>query len=200
MEERPMIQNRRFLFAAVLAILAGLPFLIRDAAAADEAELWRLLGSGNHVALMRHALAPGTGDPDGFQLRDCATQRNLDDQGRAQAARIGDRIRRAGLKQVRVVSSQWCRCLETARLLGLGPVEDLPALNSFFQRWDDRAPQTRALATWIAEADLSRPTVLVSHQVNISALTGSYTQSGEMVIARRSDDGALRVVGSIATN
>jgi phosphohistidine phosphatase SixA len=165
----------------------------------DTDTLWRSLRSGGHVALLRHALAPGTGDPAHFSLEDCQTQRNLSEQGRGQARRIGMRLRDNGIESAAVFSSQWCRCLETAELLGLGAVEPLPVLNSFFGRSDRRQPQTEALGKWIAEADLDRPIVLVTHQVNITALTGVYPASGELVIVRRTDDGALAVAGTIET-
>ena len=149
---------------------------------------------------MRHAIAPGTGDPANFALRDCSTQRNLSAEGRAQAAAIGDRFRANGMDAARVVSSQWCRCLETAQLLGLGPVEELPALNSFFRRSERREPQTQALRDWLAGQDLEHPLVLVTHQVNITALTGVYPASGQLVVLRRSDNGDISVVGSIRTD
>ena len=85
------------------------------------------------VILMRHALAPGIGDPEIFQVDRCETQRVLNDTGRRQAQRLGDQLRRAGLAATQVYSSQWCRCLETAELLDLGPVIEEPGLNSFFQ-------------------------------------------------------------------
>ncbi|MEM6421797.1 MAG: histidine phosphatase family protein, partial [Pseudomonadota bacterium] len=91
---------------------------------------------------MRHALAPGTGDPAAFELRDCATQRNLDARGRAQAVATGQMIRDAGIRIDAVLSSQWCRCLDTARLLDLGPVIEEPALNSFFRDRARGRPQT----------------------------------------------------------
>ena len=183
-------------FALVLAVLvnsAGPSF------AADQG-LWQALKSGGHFALVRHALAPGTGDPSDFVLGDCATQRNLSQEGRAQAERIGVRFRANGIAAAKVYSSQWCRCLQTADLLGLGPVEELPILNSFFRRSESRAPQTRALKTWIEAADLGEPTVLVTHQVNITALTGVFPASGELVIVRSGSGGALSVVGTIETD
>ena len=167
--------------------------------AADDAALWRALNSAGHVALLRHALAPGTGDPAHFVLRDCSTQRNLSREGRDQAARIGARFAANGIGQARVLSSQWCRCLETAKLLGLGPVEELPVLNSFFRRYERREPQTRGLEDWLAGQPLDRPVVLVTHQVNITALTGVYPSSGELVVVRRAEDGALTVLGTIET-
>jgi broad specificity phosphatase PhoE len=167
-------------------------------AAADSA-LWKALRTGESIALLRHAIAPGTGDPSEFTLGDCETQRNLSAKGRAQAARIGARFRANGISGARVVSSQWCRCLETASLLNLGSVEELPALNSFYQQAERRDVQTQALTTWLAEQGFGEPLVLVTHQVNITALTDHYPASGEIVIARRSGDGNIRMVGSIRT-
>ena len=168
--------------------------------AADNASvLWNALKSGGHFALLRHAIAPGTGDPPEFQLRQCSTQRNLSDAGRDQARQIGDRFRRNGIDRARVFSSQWCRCLETARLLRLGPFEELAALNSFFQNYARRDPQTQAALVWLGVQDLAQPLVLVTHQVNISALTGTFAGSGELVIVRRSPAGTLKVIGTIET-
>lgn len=149
---------------------------------------------------MRHAIAPGTGDPPEFMLGDCNTQRNLSSEGREQAMRIGARFRENGIHTARVFSSQWCRCLETARLLELGTVDDLPIINSFFQQYENREPQTEALREWIAVQDLDEPLVLVTHQVNITALTGIFPNSGEMVIIRRSSGAEIEVVGTIKTD
>lgn len=170
------------------------------ASAAQEAALWQALASKGHVALLRHAIAPGGGDPPQFVLGDCARQRNLSEQGRQQAQRIGARFRKNGLDAARVFSSQWCRCLETARLLGLGPVTELPVLNSFFQRPERGNRQTKALEAWLADQDLDKPLVLVTHQVNITALTGVYPASGELVVIARSKDGKISTLGSIRTD
>lgn len=151
-----------------------------------------------HVLMLRHAYAPGIGDPPGFRLDDCASQRNLDQTGRQQAAAIGDWLRAQGVRQARVYSSQWCRCQETARLLELGPVTPLPALNSFFQRPEDSAPTTRALLDFLATQPADGPLlILVTHQVNISAVTGNGIGSGEGVLLARQPDGALRVVRTL---
>ncbi len=149
------------------------------------------------VALLRHADAPGTGDPAGFALGDCATQRNLGDAGRAQARAIGARLRRAGVR-ARVFSSAWCRTRETADLLGLGPVTLLPALNSFFQDSAAGPAQTEALRRFIADWT-GGPLILVTHQVNITALTGVYPRSGELVLLRRGPDG-VRAEGRVQTS
>jgi phosphohistidine phosphatase SixA len=169
-------------------------------AAAEEAELWRALASRGHVALLRHAIAPGTGDPPDFAVGDCSTQRNLSQEGRAQAERIGNRFRDNGIEAARVVSSQWCRCLDTAELLGLGAVEELPLLNSFYQRTERRKPQTEALNEWLAGQEILGPLVLVTHQVNISALTGVYVASGELVVIQIAENGEIEVLGSIETD
>lgn len=168
-------------------------------AKAGEAELWDALRNGGHVALMRHAFAPGTGDPEGFTIDDCTTQRNLSDQGRSQARRIGQKFRDNGIDSARVYTSQWCRCRDTAELLHLGLVSDQPALNSFYQRWENREPQTRAIMDWLGRQDLSNVHVLVTHQVNITALTGIFPSSGELVIVRGMDNAELLVIGTIET-
>lgn len=149
---------------------------------------------------MRHALAPGTGDPPEFSVNDCSTQRNLSDEGRQQAKRIGDRFRANGIQEAVVFSSQWCRCMDTAELLGLGAVTELPVINSFFQDYSRREPQTKMLREWLGKQDFAKPLVLVTHQVNINALTNVYTSSGEMVIVRINKSGELSVAGSIETD
>jgi phosphohistidine phosphatase SixA len=195
----PVGHEMRFLaFAFVFlgSLLWGLPGIAGEI----DAKLWAALRSGEHVALIRHAIAPGMGDPAQFSLRDCSTQRNLSDEGRDQAARIGTRIRAQGIQTARVFASQWCRCLETARLLKLGKVKELPILNSFFQHNERATQQNQALKEWLARQNLGRPLVLVTHQVNITAISGIYPASGELVIMRRAKSGQLSTVGTIKTN
>jgi broad specificity phosphatase PhoE len=166
-------------FGCCLAILLlALPALAQT----DEGQLIAALREGRAVALMRHALAPGSDDPAGFRLADCATQRNLSADGRAQARATGARLRAAGIATARVYSSQWCRCLETARLLGLGAVTPLPALNSFFGAPSQGAQQTAALAAYLRDREQGEPLILVTHQVNITAFTGAAMGSGEIVL------------------
>ena len=186
--------------AFVAFVLLVFCYSTTGVAAAEEAALWRALASKGHVALLRHAIAPGTGDPSDFAVGDCSTQRNLSEEGRAQAEIIGDRFRDNGIEAARVVSSQWCRCLDTAELLGLGAVEELPLLNSFYQRTERRKPQTEALNEWLASPELLGPLVLVTHQVNISALTGVYVASGELVVIRIAENRKIEVLGSIETD
>lgn len=185
------------------AVLSCLLWVLPGVAAGGESALWAALRSGGHVALLRHAVAPGTGDPPGFVLGDCRTQRNLSGPGREQAARIGARFRANGIRAARVFSSPWCRCLETARLLGLGPVTELSALSSFFAHPERGPEQMQALREWIAERlagePLGEPLVLVTHQVNITSLTGVHPRSGELVVLRRTETGELAVAGTIET-
>jgi len=179
----------------MLLVLTQLP-----AAAADEPRLWDALRSGQHLVLLRHAIAPGTDDPPEFQLGDCSSQRNLSEDGRIQAAAIGDRFRANGIETARVFSSQWCRCLDTARLLGLGEVSELPALNSFFRHPERQRQQTQELTAWLGGQPLEQPLVLVTHQVNITALSGVYPASGELVVVRRMPNGELKPIGKLETD
>jgi phosphohistidine phosphatase SixA len=191
----------RFVWVLSIAFaLLGQTLIACPATASEDAALWRALRSGEHIVLLRHAMAPGTGDPGHFVLGDCSTQRNLSAAGREQASRIGRRLRENGIAAARVHASQWCRALETAELLQLGPVSPLPALNSFFGSRQSGAAQTRTLSEWMRKQDLTKPFVLVTHQVNITALTNVYPASGEMVIVRRTRDGKLRVVGTLQTD
>jgi hypothetical protein len=121
------------------AALFFLPLSAPSASGAEPAALWAALARGGNVAMIRHARAPGTGDPANFTIGDCSTQRNLDETGQSQAQRAGDAFRANKVTVARVLSSEWCRCEETARLLGLGAVKPLSALNSLHAR-QDRSP------------------------------------------------------------
>ena len=148
-----------------------------------DADVWQSLKSGDAVILMRHAMAPGTGDPFDFDLNDCSTQRNLSNEGRAQARLIGDVLRANGIEKASVLSSEWCRCTETAELLGFGQPVKESMLNSFYQDRSTANAQTSRLRSTISDWINSdkRVRILVTHQVNISALTGKFASSGEMV-------------------
>jgi broad specificity phosphatase PhoE len=190
---RALKHAARVVFSMLLAVLPALP---AAAQSSPEAALWAALAGGGHAALIRHALAPGTGDPAGFRLDDCATQRNLSSAGREQARALGKRFREHRATDVAVFSSLWCRCLETARLLNLGEVTPLPALNSFFRDNSPEAAQSAAVRRLIRERAGGKSLVLVTHQVNITALTGVFPNSGEIVVVRPEGDG-LRLVGRI---
>ena len=149
------------------------------------------------VAVVRHAHAPGTGDPASFTLDDCATQRNLGARGRQQAREIGAAIRAAGAIVDRVLTSQWCRCRDTARLLDLGPVEDLPALNSFFRNPARADRQTADLRQFLSGLPPGAAVVLVTHYVNIKSLTGRGVASGEVLLLEIGRAGTISVVDEI---
>jgi len=165
-------------------------------ATADEAG-WATLGRPGGVAVMRHALAPGTGDPVAFELGDCATQRNLDAVGRAQARAIGAELRDRGVTFDRVYASEWCRCIETAELLDVGPVTPLPIVNSFFRDRAAGPAQTAALRDFIAGITGAGRILFVTHQVNITVLTGVVPASGEILALGTGTGGEMAVAGRI---
>jgi len=179
-------------FLAFFLVLLGLP----GAAQADEA-LWDLLKAGGQVAVIRHAsTVPGFGDPPGFRLDDCATQRNLSGAGREEARRIGEAFRDRGVPVGRVLSSRWCRCLETARL-AFGKAEPWAPLDSFF---DDRSrgpEQTRRVRRLAGERPLSGNLILATHQVNSTALTGISPSQGEMIVLTPLGNGDFRIAGRL---
>ncbi len=169
----------RFLLAFYLCCLAGFA----------PAQDMNALKKPGVVALMRHALAPGTGDPAQFVLGNCATQRNLDARGRDQARRTGDSLRAAGVTFDRIWTSQWSRTRDTAELLQPGPVTEQPALNSFYAGQGDGNAQTAQIMDLIEEMPGDARLLIVTHQVNIRALTGLGVSSGEIIIARRTLEG-----------
>jgi 8-oxo-(d)GTP phosphatase len=153
------------------------------------------VNAGGRVLMIRHAHAPGSGDPANFQIGDCSTQRNLNDAGRQQARRIGEWLRGQGITAARVYTSQWCRCRETADLIGLGPVTALPALNSFYDRPEDREPNLTALREFLARQPADGPlVVLVTHYVTIVGITGEAVSSGQGVLLRLQGAGAVDVI------
>lgn len=165
---------------------------------ADSDRVVEGIKTGGHVLMIRHAYAPGTGDPANFRIGDCSTQRNLNDQGRAQARQIGQWLRTRGIDSARVYASQWCRCLETAELIGLGPVAELPALNSFFERPQDRKPNLAALRAFLSKQPADGELiVMVTHFVTISGITGEGVSSGEGMILRLKSEAAVDVLGRL---
>ena len=132
------------------------------------------------VVFMRHALAPGFGDPSNFQLENCATQRNLDSVGQQQAVEIGAEIKRSKTSFAEVLSSEWCRCKETAELLSLQEWTTFPGLNSFFQDFANKGDVLRLLNQKLNALE-SGITLMITHQVVIRAITGQSVGSGELI-------------------
>lgn len=172
---RPML---RLLALCLIALVGAAP------AAADEEAALAALRSGGHVALMRHAEAPGVADPPGFRVDDCATQRNLGEKGRADAAAMGAMLRDRRAWIGKIVSSPWCRCRDTATLMNLGPVEIVETLGNPVVLRDRRqalVEGTRALVdSWRGEGTL----IVVTHGATIQALTGMHPSSGEIFVVR----------------
>jgi phosphohistidine phosphatase SixA len=191
----PLVRFPNYLLALLAWGAVALPGT--PVPAADQAALFEALRTGRAAALIRHAVAPGVGDPAAFRIDDCATQRNLSDEGRDQAWALGERLRAAGIAAARVYSSQWCRCLATARLLDLGDVRELPALNSFFNDRSRAEQQTDELLSFLRAAQPSDPLVLVTHQVNIPELTGAAPRSGEIVVVALPPGRQAAVLGRI---
>jgi phosphohistidine phosphatase SixA len=190
--------SRRSWIGAGLALVAAAA-LPAGTGRADEPALARF-AEGGRVLLMRHALAPGVGDPQGFRLDDCATQRNLNDAGRGQARRLGERLRAVGLTGAKVLSSRWCRARETAELLGLGPVEAFQPIDSVFGVPGERQPSTERLRAYLASLPRDgAPVIMVTHQVNITNLTGIFPESGEALILRLDGTGAPAVEARVTT-
>lgn len=151
------------------------------------------------LLMLRHANAPGNGDPPGFRIEYCATQRNLDASGRAQSVALGQRLARAGVGQAKVYSSQWCRCLETASLLGLGQLEVLPALNSFYPSPAERLPRMAALREFLAQLPTTGgPVILVTHQFTIAEFTGQGIESAGGSLFQLNGTGSPKWLGVLA--
>lgn len=142
----------------------------------------RIAAMDADVIFMRHALAPGFGDPDNFSIDDCSTQRNLNEEGKAQAKRLGAQISSTGIELSDVLSSKWCRCLETARLMNLGEVTPFDGLNSFFQGHVDRDATLALLETYLENKPDDQIDLMVTHQVLIRAMTGISPASGGIVL------------------
>lgn len=144
--------------------------------------VWEAIREGRALVILRHAQAPGIGDPADFRLDDCATQRNLDVQGRMQAQRWGGLFREQGLSFATVYTSRWCRAIDTAEGFGLAQVQRLPALDSFFQVRNQAGKQMLSLRGFIDGLPAGEPVIMVSHQVNITALTGEFPRSAEAFV------------------
>lgn len=166
-------------------ILTGVIFitllLVTEAFARSELEIIKKNISAN-VIFLRHALAPGVGDPENFIKEDCSTQRNLNDKGRLQARLIGNYLRSTNLKFSQILTSEWCRCIDTAKELNLGQWTTFSGLNSFFQEYEKKDQVMNKLQKKLDSLGYSDLALFVTHQVVISEQTGIVPRSGEMVL------------------
>lgn len=165
-----------------------------------QASSWSELRQDGRVALVRHADAPGTGDPAGWRLGDCGTQRNLSERGRAQARALGERFRAQGVPVGRIVSSRWCRTVETARLMNLGEFDQVAAFDNAFVLREQRAQLNAAARSYLASWRGPGVLIVVTHGDNIALLTGVTPAQGEVVVvqaAAEPPDGLLPVIARI---
>jgi phosphohistidine phosphatase SixA len=180
--------------AATLGALSAWPAqAAADKAHAELAQIWRREGG---ALIVRHAVTvSGLGDPPGFVLGQCSTQRNLSDAGRQASRAMGVWMQAQQFKPDAVLSSQWCRCQDTARL-AFGAYEDWPALNSTFDGQGDPAAQQKALRARLLAMPKGQREVWVTHQVIMTALTGAYPEMGEGFLVDR--QGRLLARGRVA--
>jgi phosphohistidine phosphatase SixA len=172
-----------------VTVLLGFCDTAEVARAGDAADAWRALRAGGHVALMRHADAPGgVGDPPGFRVEACATQRNLSDKGRADAEKIGSRLKGEGITFEKILSSPWCRCIDTAKLLNLGMVETEATFGNVVVLKDQRQTLTAGAHTLIARWTARGNLLVVTHGANVQALAGVWLSSGEIVVVKGGSD------------
>jgi broad specificity phosphatase PhoE len=183
------------LFAAGLVLAS-----VSAAPAFAQGDAWALLRQPGHVVFMRHSDAPGSGgygDPPGYRLDDCATQRNLSDEGRAHARRTGEAFRKHGLTFDRVLTSPWCRCKETAQLAIGKEAEIFAPLSNLVGRFEHRDEQVKALKAYLAGLQPNVRVLFVTHGIVINALTGVSPASGEMVIVKPGPGGEPKVAGRL---
>ena len=166
-------------------ILTGVIFitlvLVTEAFARSELEIIQKNISAN-VIFLRHTLAPGVGDPENFIKEDCSTQRNLNNKGRLQARLIGNYLRSTNLKFSQILTSEWCRCIDTAKELNIGQWTTFSGLNSFFQEYEKKDQVMNKLQKKLNSLGYSDLVLFVTHQVVISEQTGIMPRSGEMVL------------------
>ena len=189
---------KRFKISIVIGLITC---LFTQSTFANELAIWDKLKTNNakgYVLLLRHALAPGSGDPANFKLNDCSTQRNLSEQGRADAKDIGIWLKSKQVKIHRVESSRWCRAEETAKLMAIGNVRINKNLDSLFRAADPvKHPQTAAIRKQIVNhRNQDGLLVMVGHFINIGAIVGSGVDSGEGVLVRANVRGEIKIVGS----
>jgi len=177
--------------------MGALALAFSPALPAAEEGIWPRLRRGGLVLLMRHAsTGPGLGDPPGFKLDDCATQRNLSEAGREESRRVGERLRHEKVAIARVYTSPWCRCRETA-MLAFGQAEDWEPLSSYFDlphREEEYSERVRKRIAGYATRKVAGNVVMVTHNVNIAALTRLSVATGEIVVVRPDGCCSLRTV------
>jgi len=186
----------RRLFFVLFAYLSACPAIAADLP--SEESLWNTLRSGGAIVLIRHAVTdPGVGDPPGFTLDDCSTQRNLSAKGRADAKRIGEVFRKQKVPIADVLSSRWCRCIDTAQL-AFGRVTPVAMLDSMFN--DSVKPaheKVREVFTAVGRRTGAGNLILVTHAQNIQALTEVSPSPGEMLVVTMDGPRKFQLLGRL---
>ena len=157
-------------------------------------KILNLLQEGNKIIFIRHAIAPGNGDPENFNIKDCSTQRNLSENGIKQSKKIGLFFKNNKIKIDKVLSSQWCRCKDTAKY-AFKNFKTFDALNSFYDEKfaANEAKQIKDLKNYIKRWNSDKNLVLITHFVVISSILNTGASSGEIIIS----DKNFNIVGSI---
>ena len=171
--------------------------LITPIKADSNQNLLNQLKDGGKLIFIRHAYAPGSGDPNNFNLNDCSTQRNISDNGRKQAQNIGEFFRKNKIKIDKVLSSEWCRCKETAKI-AFKDFSTISFLNSFYSSKfaKNKKKQIKALNDYIKKFESNKNLILITHYVLISEVLDYAPSSGEIVVS----DKNFNMVGSIEIN
>ena len=190
----------RFLSYTLVNLLVLLSFSFTLQAEEKTTSQIEAMQSNGYILMIRHALAPGFGDPSDIKIGDCSTQRNLNQVGREQATNIGKWLNKQNIKPSAIYTSQWCRCKETAQLLNLGTVQELPALNSFFQMPENRESSLRSLRDFISKQKTNESLIImVTHSVTISAISGQSVASGDGVLLKLNDSASYEFISAVST-
>jgi phosphohistidine phosphatase SixA len=193
----------RMVHAIQFALFIAFMLASGAANAADESAAWNALRADGNVALIRHASAPGpAGDPADYRLDDCATQRNLSEQGRTEARTLGERFRTQRVKVGKIVSSEWCRCRQTAELMNIGPVEVAPTFNNAFVLNVMRDALTAGARSTIGAWRGPGTMVVVTHGQNIMAMLGIHPREGEVIVVAPdpASENKMRLIGGIGSS
>ena len=171
-------------------------FFIPNISFSNEA-LINSLKDAKKIIFIRHAIAPGSGDPESFNIKECSTQRNLNDEGKIQSKKIGNFFKINKIKISKILSSEWCRCKDTAKI-AFGKFETFNALNSFYDArfQKNRSSQIIDLRNFISSWESDSNLILVTHYVVIYDLLNSAVSSGEMIIT----DKKLNIIGNLEIN
>src|SRR5947207_1706677 len=185
-----MQARQRVVVLLIVAISGAL------ASIAHAESVWDALRAPGSVVVLRHSYAPGGFDPPDAKLEDCSTQRNLDENGRAQARRVGEAFRQHAIAVARVLSSPRCRCLDTARL-AFGQVEPWDVLQGALNDAELRRSRLAETRKAIDAHHIGAPLVLITHGSVVADLTGLSIRMGEFVVLRRAPDGTRAVAGQL---